>query len=228
MADFVTTAQKVATAKEKKEIADQAFKEGKISEALMAYHSSLLYLLGLDKNALQGLGMGSPAPPPPEASSSSSAPPDAKVKEKTEVDDIVEKIYANMSACHLKNKNWKRALETADKALAKNEKNYKAMYRKAKAQAELGYFERAVKLLEDLKSKSPADAALADAELTRLRALDKERERANNKKLKGFLSRDKGEKSDNKTEEVIEPIQSARIEEVNDDGTPIASSSKSA
>ena len=32
-----------------------------------------------------------------------------------QVDDIVEKIYANMSACHLKNENWKRAVETADK-----------------------------------------------------------------------------------------------------------------
>jgi hypothetical protein len=73
------------------------------------------------------------APPTPAPSSSSTADP--KVKEKTEVgschtpfkffhltsfvhaqvDDIVEKIYANMSACHLKNKNWKRALETADK-----------------------------------------------------------------------------------------------------------------
>lgn len=32
-----------------------------------------------------------------------------------QVDDILEKIYANMSACHLKDQNWKRALETADK-----------------------------------------------------------------------------------------------------------------
>lgn len=27
----------------------------------------------------------------------------------------MEKIYANMSACHLKNENWQRALETANK-----------------------------------------------------------------------------------------------------------------
>lgn len=33
------------------------------------------------------------------------------------MDDILEKIYANMSACHLKNQNWKRALETADKVV---------------------------------------------------------------------------------------------------------------
>lgn len=32
-----------------------------------------------------------------------------------QVDEIVEKIYANMSACHLKNENWRRALECANK-----------------------------------------------------------------------------------------------------------------
>lgn len=28
---------------------------------------------------------------------------------------MLEKIYANMSACHLKQENWKRAIDTADK-----------------------------------------------------------------------------------------------------------------
>ncbi|KAJ7227311.1 TPR-like protein [Mycena pura] len=204
MADATTTAQKLAMGKEKKEAADQAFKEGKISEALMSYHGALLYLLGLDKNAL---GMASGAPSPPAASSST----DPKA------DEIVEKIYANMSACHLKKKNWKRAQETAEKALAKNENNYKAMYRKAKALAEQGYFERAVRLLEDLKKKSPADAPLAEAELTRLRAEDKEKERVTNKKLKGFLTRDRGDKKSEPTEEIIEHIESATIEEIPDD-----------
>lgn len=36
----------------------------------------------------------------------------------SQVDDLVEKIYANMSACHLKNQNWRRAQETADKVKA--------------------------------------------------------------------------------------------------------------
>lgn len=31
------------------------------------------------------------------------------------LDDVIEKIYANMSACHMKNENWQRALETANK-----------------------------------------------------------------------------------------------------------------
>lgn len=92
-----------------------------------------------------------------------------------QVDDILEKIYANMSACHLKNQNWKRAVETADKvrfrivdhttyiygtyslqALAKNENNYKAMFRKGKALGEQGFFEKALKVLEELKKKNPS------------------------------------------------------------------------
>lgn len=91
-----------------------------------------------------------------------------------QIDDLVEKIYANMSACHLKNQNWRRAQETADKvitllwadvngwswsqALAKNENNYKAMFRKGKALGEQGFFEKAVKVLKDLKSKNPSGA----------------------------------------------------------------------
>lgn len=79
----------------------------------------------LYRNALQSLGVGSKSP---------STDATEGAKEKTEVrlflgfhhqlsshacckvDDILEKIYANMSACHLKNQNWKRAAETADKA----------------------------------------------------------------------------------------------------------------
>lgn len=31
-----------------------------------------------------------------------------------QVDFLAEKIYSNMSQCHLKKGNWKRAVETAD------------------------------------------------------------------------------------------------------------------
>ncbi|KAH0833025.1 hypothetical protein J3R83DRAFT_12013 [Lanmaoa asiatica] len=34
-----------------------------------------------------------------------------------QVDLVLEKIYANMSACHLKQENWKRAIDTADKVI---------------------------------------------------------------------------------------------------------------
>jgi tetratricopeptide (TPR) repeat protein len=120
----------------------------------------------------------------------------------------MEKVYANMSACHIKRDNWKRAQETAEKALAKNPKNYKAMFRRAKALGEQGYSERAEKILEELIRQSPSgklflsrvprqfsfdaqcatsDAPAATTELRRLRAIDKERQKVHNQKLKGML-----------------------------------------
>jgi len=206
------TAQKLATAKQKKDTADEAFKQGNVKDALKSYHESLMYLLGLDKNALQSIGI---APKPAPLSSDKAE--DSKVKERTEVDDILEKIYANMSACHLKNQNWKRAVETADKALAKNENNYKAMFRKGKALGEQGFFEKALKVLEELKKKNPSDAALVDQEIARLKAIDDEREKVHKKKMKGFLNKaeKKGEALfDGSTEPTA--IKSAFIEEVKD------------
>ena len=117
-----------------------------------------------------------------------------------------------MSACHTKRENWKRAQETAEKALARNPKNYKAMFRRGKALGEQGYFERAEKILEELIKESPAgklallrscwravvsyrisilydsDAPAAAAELKRLRAIDKAKEKEHNQKLRGMYS----------------------------------------
>jgi len=31
------------------------------------------------------------------------------------IDEMLEKIYANQAACHIKKENWKRAIEAADK-----------------------------------------------------------------------------------------------------------------
>ncbi|KAF5367556.1 hypothetical protein D9758_003640 [Tetrapyrgos nigripes] len=180
--------EKLAVGKKHKETADQAFKNGDVQAALASYHSAMLYLQGLDKSAMASLGMVNPSPPKEGEA----------LKQKTEVDELVEKIYANMSACHLKKENWKRAEETASKALAKNDKNYKAMFRKAKALGEQRFFEKAEKLFLEIKEKNPSDAAAVDHELARFRAIDKELEKANREKLKGFLNKSKksdGEKA---------------------------------
>ena len=44
-------------------------------------------------------------------------------------------------------------------ALAKNAHNYKAMFRKGKALGEQGFFEKAVKILEEVKEKNPTGYA---------------------------------------------------------------------
>jgi len=162
-----------------------------------------MFLLGLDKNALQSVGMA-PKVSGPE-----------KDGQTTEVDEIIEKIYANMSACHLKNQNWKRAQETADKALAKNENNYKAMFRKGKALGEQGFFEKALKVLEDLKTKNPSDKELVDHEIERLRTIDNEREKVHKQKMKGFLN--KAEKKGNMlsvSDDGPKEVKQAYIEEI--------------
>jgi hypothetical protein len=81
------------------------------------------------------------------------------------------------------------------------------MFRKGKALGELGFFDKAEKVLEELKTKSPSglfsvtcvvplyyfflivpilDAPGATAEIARLRALDQAREKAHKLKLKGL------------------------------------------
>ncbi|KZS88064.1 hypothetical protein SISNIDRAFT_490418 [Sistotremastrum niveocremeum HHB9708] len=154
--------EKLEIAKTKKDAGDAAFKSGDVKA-------------GLARSNIPGMG------PPPE---------DPATAPKTEADEILEKVYSNMAACHIKSGNWKRAVESADKALKKNENNSKALFRKAKAQAELGYTEKAEKILETLARKSPADAPACNAELKRIRAIDAEREKKHNQKMKGFLSRD--------------------------------------
>ncbi|KAG6908671.1 hypothetical protein DXG01_003685 [Tephrocybe rancida] len=203
---------KLETARQKKDTGDQAFKKGDVRAALFSYHEALMYLVGLDKNALQSIGIGSSAPPQKDKDGK-------EIKEKTEVDEIIEKIYANMSACHLKLGNWKRVVETADKALAKNETNFKALFRKAKALGEQGLYEKAVKILEEIKEKNPSDAASCNAELSRLRVIDNEREKVHKQKLKGFLNREK--KTDKADDDAdadkptgVRPPPSATIEEV--------------
>jgi tetratricopeptide (TPR) repeat protein len=153
-----------------------------------------------------------------------------------QVDVMTEKIYGNMSAAHVKLGNWKRAEETADACLKKNPDNTKALFRKAKALGEQGFYERAEPLLQDLLKKSPAEAPSINAELKRLAAMDREREKAARQKLKGtlciwaeilvvdpetpgWMSRDKGEKTESKADEETTPagpppVSSATIEEV--------------
>jgi len=178
---------KLNTAREKKEVADTSFKDGDLKSALRSYHEALMYLHGLDKNALKSLGMGFPTSPPVSAVDEAASAKD----EKTEVDFMLEKIYANMSACHIKQENWKRAVDTADKAIAKNPANTKALFRKGKALGELGFFERAEVALTEAKKIAPNESALVDAELARQRAVDRERQRAHDQKLRGWLSREK-------------------------------------
>jgi len=189
---------KLEVARQKKATGDAAFKAGNLTDALRAYYEVVLYAEGLDKTGgiASAMGMAGPI-------DSAAAP-----KERSEADEIVEKVYANMSACHIKRGNWKRAQETSEKALAKNPKNYKAMFRRGRALGEQGFFERAEKILEELIIESPTDAPAATAELKRLRAIDKEREKVHNQKMRGWLNRGGLQTPTSSTAEAVEEIAS--------------------
>ncbi|PAV16220.1 tetratricopeptide repeat 9c [Pyrrhoderma noxium] len=185
--------------KKYKEEGDIAFTSGgDIKEALKNYHKALLQWKGLTRES----------------------PVNAN-KEKGdngELKGYIEKVYNNMSACHIKQGNWQRALETADKALEINDKNHKAQFRKAKALGALGYFDKAEPILTDLLSKNTAEAPAIKAELDALRKEDKERERKANQKLRGFLNSTK-EIFDEKTAPKLDTPEnetetSAKIEEI--------------
>ncbi|KAI0775160.1 hypothetical protein BD413DRAFT_533621 [Trametes elegans] len=178
--------EKLNTAKRFKEDGDKAFQESDVKTALRAYHQAILYLKGLDKNALQK-ALGQPIPPPPPIEAVDQA---AQEKPRTEIDVLLEKIYSNMSQCHVTNSNWERVIETANGALAINPKNRKALFRKAKAYGETGWFEKAETILQDLiKDAVSPEKEACEAELQRLFAMDKEREKSHNKKMKGFLNK---------------------------------------
>jgi tetratricopeptide (TPR) repeat protein len=116
----------------------------------------------------------------------SHAPPaNTPAPTRPQVDIMTEKIYGNMAAAHIKLGNWRRAEETADACLKKNPENTKALFRRAKALGEQGFWDRAEPLFQDLLKKSPAEAPSIHAELKRLGAIDKEREKAARQKMKG-------------------------------------------
>jgi len=159
-----------------------------------------MYLQGIDKQALPGISPLPTRAPPPKSEGDDSKQSGGVPETRTEADEMVEKIYSNMSACHMKNGNWKRALDCAERALKKNPNNDKAMFRKGKALGELGWTERAEKVLSDLRARNPSDTQIVEQELARMKLQEAERERKANQKFRGFLSRDKDKKEEKEAE----------------------------
>ncbi|KAH9945138.1 TPR-like protein [Epithele typhae] len=185
--DSESITSKFNKAKDLKAAGDEAFKAQNWQGTLLKYHEALLYLKGLDKNATQK-ALGAPVPPPPPVDAAASQ--DEKVL--TEVDLLLEKIYSNMAQVHLNNGRWKRAIETADKALSHNKKNIKAMFRKAKALKEQGYFEKAEEVLKKIQEEGDDDEKEAAVkEMESVKAAEKATTAKHNQKMKGFLNKEK-------------------------------------
>ncbi|OAQ30328.1 TPR-like protein [Linnemannia elongata AG-77] len=115
--------EKMTTALASKDQGNEAFKNGDIKKALTHYHLAVLGLSGLD-NQMSGMPMMSAMQP-----QTGMATDDQKNVIKTNL----AVVYSNMGACHLKNGNYKRAIEVCDTALKHDPTNVKAKFRRAQA-----------------------------------------------------------------------------------------------
>ncbi|KAF9967503.1 hypothetical protein BGZ73_000519 [Actinomortierella ambigua] len=170
-----TAAEKIATALAHKDQGNAAFKQGSMQEALRSYHLAVLGLSGLETE-MSGMPMMAPT-------SQHGVP--VTDDQKKQIKSQLAIVYANMAACHLKNQNWKRAIETATTALKHDETNTKAKFRRAQAKIQEGNLTGAQ---QDLATLDQKDAAVK-AELLKIKQKEKEAEQKQRKQMGGFLSR---------------------------------------
>ncbi|KAG9027572.1 hypothetical protein FRB95_007603 [Tulasnella sp. JGI-2019a] len=212
------TEAKMKIGREKKEAGDKSFKEGDTKAALRQYHEAMMYVQGIDKSVLGAIDQ--------------SAKTEDGKSPKTEADVLLEKLQSNIcgesilvvctfcllilkpchEACHIKNENWKRAVETANQILKKSPENKKALLRKGKGLLGQGFTEKAVELFQTLEKQDPEDAEVK-RELAAAKAADKAATSKGLKKFKGFLNKSGGS-GHAAVEEVTNVLEESRIEEV--------------
>ena len=57
--------------------------------------------------------------------------------------DLLISAYLNSAMCHMKTENFREAINNCNKALIKDEKNVKALFRRGTAKAKMGEYEEA-------------------------------------------------------------------------------------
>ncbi|KAJ1026692.1 hypothetical protein NDA16_002290 [Ustilago loliicola] len=194
---------KFRTGLEHKSRGNQAFLSNDIKAALQSYHLAVLYLSGLENRSILGL-VG-------ENSGTDGKPEDLSSDEQGEQDEQpapltspeagekqLSAVYSNMAACYLKQNNFPRAIETAEKSLKCDSKNLKAKYRKAQALRLGGDVYKAKSYLQDTiaglktkKSGTKQSEAIESFE-TELKAVEKlirDKEGMARNKWKGFLGK---------------------------------------
>ncbi|KAF8699205.1 peptidyl-prolyl cis-trans isomerase, partial [Rhizoctonia solani] len=186
--------QKLAVGKEKKATGDECFRSGDYKGG----------------GALTGGGVPDPdnKPGSPQA--------------KTEADELLEKIWTNMAACHLKGGNYKRVIELADKALKKartytlkllssnTSTERKQLQSEAKAYAAQGYTEKAIDILEDLLKQDPNDV-LMKKDLEDIKIKQAATEKKGLAKFKGMYNRPSKEEKSGDDGEKVEEVKSPGV-----------------
>ncbi|KAI8343140.1 hypothetical protein BC941DRAFT_447965 [Chlamydoabsidia padenii] len=116
---------------------NEEFKKGNYKESLAKYYSAILHLKTVGGN-----------------------------KHKAQFDkrsnEQLALIYNNMAAVNLKQENWVRAKENAQKSLELDSTNMKAKFRLAQANMRQNYLDEAEPLLKEVLAANPGDRAVLD------------------------------------------------------------------
>ncbi|XP_004441661.1 PREDICTED: tetratricopeptide repeat protein 9B [Ceratotherium simum simum] len=144
----------------------RCYREKKFREAIGKYHRALLQL-----KAAQGARPGGlPAPAPGPATS----PGPARLSEEQRrlVENTEVECYDSLTACLLQSElvNYERVREYCLKVLEKQQGNFKATYRAGIAFYHLGDYARALRYLQEARSREPTDTnVLRYIQLTQLK-----------------------------------------------------------
>ena len=139
----LTTVDKIAKAKELKTLGNTSFQVNDFQAALRHYHSATLYISGLDTN-LQSI-----------------VPQPTMEKEvKLEISSTLASLYLNLSACHLKMKNYPKTIFYADKTIVVNPDLAKAYFRRGQANIQLNNLDKAAVDLKKAIELAPQDAGI--------------------------------------------------------------------
>ncbi|XP_043852034.1 tetratricopeptide repeat protein 9B [Dromiciops gliroides] len=145
----------------------RCYREKKFREAIGKYHRALLQLKAAQGARQPGPG---PSPTPPRLSEEQ-----RRLMESTEVE-----CYDSLTACLLQSElvNYERVREYCFKVLEKQQDNFKATYRAGIAFYHLGDYSRALRYLQEARSREPTDTnVLRYMQLTQLRMNRRSRER---------------------------------------------------
>ncbi|XP_001371061.1 tetratricopeptide repeat protein 9B [Monodelphis domestica] len=145
----------------------RCYREKKFREAIGKYHRALLQL-----KAAQGARQPDPGPSP--------APPRLSEEQRRLMESTEVECYDSLTACLLQSElvNYERVREYCFKVLEKQQDNFKATYRAGIAFYHLGDYSRALRYLQEARSREPTDTnVLRYIQLTQLRMSRCSRER---------------------------------------------------
>ncbi|XP_021067468.1 tetratricopeptide repeat protein 9B [Mus pahari] len=144
----------------------RCYREKKFREAIGKYHRALLQL-----KAAQGArpgGLPTPSPGP----TTSPGPARLSEEQRRLVENTEVECYDSLTACLLQSElvNYERVREYCLKVLEKQQGNFKATYRAGIAFYHLGDYARALRYLQEARSREPTDTnVLRYIQLTQLK-----------------------------------------------------------